>query len=104
MVRGLSGSLDAVLIASLNRIIHHSHLVVCQDREEAAYLLNDLQNLLPGREVLLFPMSYRKPYDLEAVENANVLQRAEVLDRLQAHPESQLIDRKSTRLNSSHRT
>ena len=91
LIKGLAGSLDAVLIAAVSKLVHHSHLIVCQDREEAAYLYNDLQNLLSGREVLMFPVSYRKPYDLEAVENANVLQRAEVLDRLQAHPESQLI-------------
>ncbi|MFM8346617.1 MAG: transcription-repair coupling factor, partial [Bacteroidota bacterium] len=90
-IKGLSGSLDAVVLACVIRSIHTSHIIICQDREEAAYLFNDLQNLLPGRDVLMFPVSYRKPYDLDSVENANVLQRAEVLDRLQAHPESQLI-------------
>lgn len=90
-IRGLSGSLDAVLIAALSLRIPHSHLVICQDREEAAYLLNDLQNLLPGKDLLTFPLSYKKAYEFEEIENANVLMRAEVLDRLAAHPESQII-------------
>ena len=90
-VKGLSGSLDAVVLASVIRSVHTSHFIICQDREEAAYLINDVQSLLGGHEVLLFPISYKKPYDLEAVENANVLMRAEVLDKLSAHPNSQII-------------
>src|SRR5690606_15458289 len=57
------------------------YLVILQDREEAAYFLNDLQNLLE-REILLFPMSYKRPYEFSDVENANILMRAEVLNRL----------------------
>ncbi|MBM3178088.1 MAG: transcription-repair coupling factor [Bacteroidetes bacterium] len=90
-LKGISGSLDAVVIATSSQSIHHSHLVICQDREEAAYLAYDLQNLLPARQVLTFPLSYRKPYEFDEVENANVLMRAEVLDKLQAHPQSQLM-------------
>ena len=90
-VKGLSGSLDAVVLASVIRSVHTSHFIICQDREEAAYLINDVQSLLGGHEVLLFPISYKKPYDLEAVENANVLMRAEVLDKLSTHPNSQII-------------
>ena len=90
-VKGISGSLDAVVIAASSQSIHHSHLIICQDREEAAYLAYDLQNLLPARQILTFPLSYRKPYEFDEVENANVLMRAEVLDKLQAHPQSQLI-------------
>lgn len=90
-IKGLSGSLDAVAIATVIRSVHTSHFIICQDREEAGYLINDLQNLLGGHEILLFPVSYKKPYDLEAVENANVLMRAEVLDKLSAHPNAQII-------------
>lgn len=90
-IKGLSGSLDAVVLATVIRSVHTSHFIICQDREEAGYLVNDVQNLLSGHEVLLFPVSYKKPYDLEAVENANVLMRAEVLDKLSAHPNAQII-------------
>src|SRR3954471_13059174 len=50
---GLSGSLDAVLLATIFKIHHEDCIVVLQDREEAAYFQNDLQNLLE-REVFLF--------------------------------------------------
>lgn len=80
-VRGLSGSLDAVLIAATFRIHPTDYLIVMEDREQAAYFQNDLQNLL-GREILFFPMSYKRPYEFHETESANVLMRAEVLSRL----------------------
>ncbi len=80
-IRNLSGSLDAVVIASIFSIQKEDFLVVAEDREDAAYLQNDLQNLLE-REVFLFPMSYKRPYEFEETENANILMRAEVLNLL----------------------
>jgi len=90
-IMGLHGSLDAVVIATLSRTAHASHLIICRDKEEALYLQNDLSNLLGQREILLFPMSYKRPYEYEETENANVLMRAETLNRLSEHPDSQLI-------------
>lgn len=80
-LRGLSGSLDAVVMAAVFKLHPQDYLVVVSDREEAAYFLNDLQNLL-DREVLLFPMSYKRPYEFHEIENASILMRAEVLNRL----------------------
>lgn len=80
-VKGLSGSLDSILVAATFKLHPHDYIVVLQDREEAGYFQNDLQNLL-GREILLFPMSYKRPYEFDDVENANILMRAEVLNKL----------------------
>ncbi len=80
-IKGLSGSLDAVIVASIFKIHHQDYIIVLQDREEAFYFQNDLQNLL-GREILLFPMSYKRPYEYDEIENANILMRAEVLNRM----------------------
>lgn len=77
-LKGLNGSSDAVVIASSIAKTRANHLLVVHDREEATYLQNDLENLL-GKEVTVFPASYKRPYHFEEVDNANVLQRAEVL-------------------------
>lgn len=58
-------------------------LFVEDDKEKAAYLLNDLELLLGQEQVLFFPSSYRRPYQTEETDNANVLLRAEVLSQLQ---------------------
>ncbi|MDX5481113.1 MAG: transcription-repair coupling factor, partial [Hymenobacteraceae bacterium] len=64
--------------------LNYGHqLFVMHDKEEAAYFYTDLKNLLGGeKEILLFPTSYKRPYSFDDTENANILMRAEVLNRL----------------------
>ncbi|SFF02105.1 transcription-repair coupling factor [Thermoflexibacter ruber] len=82
-LKGLVGSLDAVVASALYLLQPaFSHIFVLHDKEEAYYFANDLQNLLPNKEILFFPTSYKRPYQFEETENANVLQRAEVLSRI----------------------
>ncbi|MBL0741777.1 transcription-repair coupling factor [Chryseolinea lacunae] len=80
-IKGLTGSLDALVLAAAFKLHPQDYIVVLHDREEAAYFQNDLQNLL-GREILIFPMSYKRPYEYDETENANILMRAEVLNHL----------------------
>lgn len=89
-IKSLSGSLDAVVLSAVFKNHPHDYVVVLTDREEAAYFQNDLQNLL-GKEVLLFPMSYKRPYEYDEIENANILMRAEVLDKLANKTSSEII-------------
>lgn len=81
-LKKLSGSLDAILAACIYQANHQNHLIVLHDKEEAAYFHYDLQNLLGSKEVLFFPTSYKRPYEFEETENANVLMRAEILNRV----------------------
>ena len=89
-LKGFSGSLDAVVLAAAFKLHPQDYLVILQDREEASYFLNDLQNLL-DQEILLFPMSYKRPYEFHEIENANILMRAEVLNRLANKTGSEII-------------
>lgn len=81
-IRGMAGSLPAFMIAALFRLSHRNTLVVLNDREDALYFMNDLQALMPRKEILWFPSTGKRPYQLEDIDNANVLQRAEVLNQL----------------------
>ncbi|PRY09864.1 transcription-repair coupling factor (superfamily II helicase) [Pontibacter ummariensis] len=82
-LKGLSGSLDAVLSSAVYTLNYGHQLFVMHDKEEAAYFYTDLKNLLgEEKEILLFPTSYKRPYSFDDTENANILMRAEVLNRL----------------------
>jgi len=70
-----------VIAASVAQSIRTSQLYILPDREQAAYFQNDLKNLL-NREVLIYPISYKKPYQYQDIENANILMRAEILNRI----------------------
>lgn len=90
-LKGLTGSLDTVLLAAVHRSIRTNHLVILDDKEQAAYFYSDLQYLLGDKEVFFFPMSYKRPYEYNETENANILMRAETLNNLSTHTGSQLI-------------
>ncbi|GAB4418544.1 MAG: transcription-repair coupling factor [Bacteroidia bacterium] len=81
-LKGLAGSQGALLVAALYRLTQRSVVLLLNDKEEALYVHNDLQSLMPRKEIFLFPASYKRPYQIEEVDNANVLQRAEVLNEL----------------------
>ncbi|MEO7987938.1 MAG: transcription-repair coupling factor [Chryseolinea sp.] len=89
-IKGLSGSLDSLILAATFKIHPQDYIVVLQDREEASYFQNDIQNLL-DREIFMFPMSYKRPYEFEEIENANILMRAEVLNKLANKTSSEII-------------
>ncbi|MDQ3109285.1 MAG: transcription-repair coupling factor, partial [Bacteroidota bacterium] len=91
-VRGLAGSAGAFIAWSVAKQSSQSHLFILPDQESAAYFLNDLEGLTGAAEpddetnlsipLFFFPASYRKAYHVEETDNANVLLRAEVLDRI----------------------
>ncbi|MBS7565854.1 transcription-repair coupling factor [Mucilaginibacter sp. Bleaf8] len=80
-LRGLVGSSDATMAVALYFLQHKHQLFILPDREEAAYFQADLENLT-GKEILLFPSSYRKPFEFTQPDSSNVLARAEVLNEL----------------------
>ena len=91
-IKGLVGSLDSVIASAIFlQNPKQTHLFVLSDREEAAYFINDLQNLVGDEHVLSFPMSYKRAYVYEEVDNANVLMRAEVLNKLNNAVEGLLL-------------
>lgn len=89
-LKGLAGSLDAVVLAATFKLHPQDYLVVLHDKDEAGYFQNDLQTLL-GREVLIFPMSYKRPYEFDEIDNANILMRTEVLNRLASKTAMEIV-------------
>jgi len=90
-LRGLAGSSDAMVASVVANGVDCSHLFILNDKEEAAYFLNNLEHLASNRLVLFFPASYKRPYQIEDLDNANILQRAEVLNRISKTEKGVLI-------------
>ena len=81
-LHGLVGSLDTVIASTVQFLNHQFQVFILHDKEEAAYFYNDLQSLHPGKEILFFPTTYKRPYEFEEIENANILMRSEILNRI----------------------
>ena len=74
--KGLVGSGLNFKLVSAFKNLDRTFLMVLDNAEQAAYHLNDLEQLLSSKEVLYFPASYREAYNPEATDNANVLLRS----------------------------
>ena len=90
-LEGLAGSSLSFVINSLFTKTEKPFLVLLNDKEEAAYYLNDLEQLIGEKDVLFYPGSYRRPYQIEDTDNANVLLRAEVLNRINSRKKPAVI-------------
>ncbi len=90
-LQGHNGSSAAVSLAALYRLQPMPLLIIAGDREEAAYFQNDLENLLGDFKAHLYPASYRKPYHLDQPDNNMILQRAEILSRINKHQDAFLV-------------
>ncbi len=88
---GITGSGLSFIAAAAYSSSQQTQLLVLNDKEEAAYILNDLENILDKNRVLFFPESYKKPYEFEEVDNANILLRAEVLNKINTAKQPVLI-------------
>jgi transcription-repair coupling factor (superfamily II helicase) len=90
-ITNLVGSSMSLVISETFKKDDKSYLLIFNDKEEAAYHLNDLEQLLTQKRVLFYPGSYRRPYQIEETDNANVLMRSEVLNRINSRKKPAII-------------
>lgn len=90
-LNGLIGSSLSFVVQSLFNKSENPFLLILDDKEEAAYYLNDLEQMIGESDVLFYPGSYRRPYQIEDTDNANVLLRAEVLNRINSRKKPAVI-------------
>ncbi len=90
-ISNLAGSSLSFVISETFKKVNKPYLLIFNDKEEAAYYLNDLEQLLGDKNVLFYPGSYRRPYQIEETDNANVLLRSEVLNRINSRKKPAVI-------------
>ncbi|MDR3180760.1 MAG: transcription-repair coupling factor [Prevotellaceae bacterium] len=81
LIRGLVGSSRQLAIAaaaSLNRI----HLVVLNNRDDAAYCYGDLNTLCSAEKVYFFPSSYKRNMQQGQLDPSNIVQRTAALNAM----------------------
>jgi len=90
-ISSLVGSSLSFVVSEVFKSSTKPFVLIFNDKEEAAYYLNDFEALLGDKNVLFYPGSYRRPYQIEETDNANVLMRAEVLNRINSRKKPSLI-------------
>ncbi|MCB9285531.1 MAG: transcription-repair coupling factor [Lewinellaceae bacterium] len=79
---GLSGALEAFVMAAVFLERPAPMLLIAGDKEEAAYLHNTLQGLLAQSTIHFLPDSFKRPQYFEELNSNNVLLRTETVSHL----------------------
>ena len=90
-LKGLLGSSFSFVFQAIFKQSDKPFLLIFNEKEEAAYYLNDLEQMIGANDVLFYPSSYRRPYQIEETDNANVLLRSEVLNRINSRKKPAVI-------------
>ncbi|MEZ5021823.1 MAG: hypothetical protein R2728_00930 [Chitinophagales bacterium] len=81
-IKGLIGSQAAILAAALHTKVGGSHLFILNDKTEAIFFENDLQNFLEKKEILFLPDSFKRLGKFEEGNSSSIQLRAETLNKL----------------------
>jgi transcription-repair coupling factor (superfamily II helicase) len=81
-LNGLAGAQEAFVLAGTYLADPRPQLFIAIDKEEAAYLQNDLSGLLEKRPVRFFPDSFKRPMYFEELNTTNVLERTEAINKI----------------------
>lgn len=89
-LQGTAGSIVSFISYGISKNLPTHQFIVLPEKEEAAYFLNDLEALV-GERALFYPSSYRRAYEIEKTDNANIQLRAEVLNKVSSREQHYFI-------------
>jgi transcription-repair coupling factor (superfamily II helicase) len=81
-INGMAGAQEAFVLAGAYLADPRPNLWIANDKEEAAYLQNNLANLLENKPVRFFPDSFKRPMYFEELNSTNVLERTETINKI----------------------
>ena len=90
-VKGYAGSSPSILAAQLFLVHQKSIVFIVENKEDALYATTELEELLGKEKVYYFPPSHLEPYQIEKIQNANLVLRTEVLNRLNSNKSPKVI-------------
>lgn len=90
-VKGAVGSSVALLSAEYFLAQNKNILLITDDKEDAHYTTTELEELVGEENVLYFPATHLAPYQIEKTQNANLVLRTEVINRLHTDKKPKII-------------
>ena len=85
-LRGMVGAQESFVLSGMYLHQPLPVLYIANDKEAAAYLYHNLTNLLEKKPIWFLPDSYRRPGIYEKLNNSQVLQRTETINKISADP------------------
>lgn len=85
MIDGMVGAQDCFVLAALFGKTGYSQVFIANDKEEAAYFQNTLDLIVDKPKAHFFPDSFKRPMAYEELNNMNVLERTEAINKINQH-------------------
>lgn len=82
LLSGMTGAQECFVLSAIFQRSEQSLVFIAEDKEEAAYIQNTLDQLTPDQSVLFFPDSFKHPLAFEELDNNNVLIRTEAINKI----------------------
>lgn len=90
-IKGSAGSSTSIFAAELFLTQKKNILFLTDDKEDALYASSELEDLLGKENVLYFPATHLEPYQVEKTQNANLVLRTEVINKLNSGKSPKVI-------------
>ena len=90
-VNGLYGSSKSFFIKEFFRINKKSIFWILNDKETAAYHLNDLENFMDNKDCCFFLGSYKRNKEFKKPDSQNIFLRTEIIKNLSLSKQSKII-------------
>ncbi len=90
-LKGFAGSAPSILVAELFLTQKKNILFIVDDKELAHYITTELEELIGENKVFYFPETHLEPYQIEKTQNANIVLRTEVLNKLHTEKFAKII-------------
>lgn len=90
-VKGSAGSAVSILAAELFLTQNKTILYLADAKEDALYINAEMEDLLGKDNILYFPATHLEPYQIEKTQNANLVLRTEVINKLNSGKSPKVI-------------
>lgn len=78
----MMGAQECFVLTGSYQLSPRHHLFIATDKEEAAYIQNNLSGLLGKKSIRFLPDSFKRPRNFGILDNTNVLQRTETINKI----------------------
>lgn len=83
-IKGLTGSSKTFVASALFSNYKSSIVFIANEKEEAAYIYNDLTSLIDEKRVFFFPSSYKRSIRYKQTDTSSIILRTETLNKIQS--------------------
>lgn len=78
----LKGASFSFIAATIWKLADVNHVFVLNDKEEASYFHNDIENITEALDIFFFPDSFKKPGSLKDLNSSHVMLRTEAISKI----------------------